>query len=85
MRSRVETCCEFFEQGCHHKIAREDIDDHHVKFARKHANLVSKAIQDNREEINWREKCVNWEISRRSYVQPPEEGYQKRRVHKREF
>jgi hypothetical protein len=54
--------CEFFEQGCYHKIKRKDLGKHHEKFGRVHARLVAEAINNIRNDKDWSFKEFFWTI-----------------------
>lgn len=55
--------CEFYNQGCFKNLRREDLDEHHVKFARKHAEMVSKEFKSIRAGKYWTAApCINWVI-----------------------
>lgn len=59
---KVKVACEFRAHGCTSIVDRQDLDDHHAKFARKHALLVSSKIQALEHDKAYAEEDMSWEI-----------------------
>jgi hypothetical protein len=47
--------CDFYNHGCTQEIRREDLEDHHAKSGRKHAQLVA-------EDKGWQSQTINWDV-----------------------
>jgi len=75
---KVQVGCEFYEYGCKELIVREDLDEHHSKFARIHARMIAAKFKRMEEDKRWSEENMSWEIpvSRiRSAVEMPNRAF----------
>lgn len=54
--------CDFEGVGCLATLKREDLNGHHVAFAKEHAALVSKKFQTMEQEKRWSSCNIQWTI-----------------------
>jgi hypothetical protein len=55
--------CEFYDQCCRDFIKREDLDEHHAKYARMHAKLIADTFNRIREDHRWYSlTTLEWKI-----------------------
>jgi hypothetical protein len=54
--------CDFYDHGCTKLLRREDLEDHHAKNGRKHAQLVASHVKRVEESYGWHSKVINWSV-----------------------
>lgn len=50
---RMPLKCDFHHIGCTARVKRGDVEQHHAKFGRKHAQLVSRQLGWHKQTISW--------------------------------
>jgi len=59
---KVQVKCDFYDQGCHEVFPRMELEDHHAKYGRKHAQLVAAKFAKNEKDKDWYGKGIDWRI-----------------------
>jgi len=59
---KMRVLCDFHDHGCNVKVKREDLNKHHIKFARVHARMVNETLKSIQEDKDWSQKEMYWRI-----------------------
>jgi hypothetical protein len=59
--------CDFYDHGCTEWIRREDLEEHHAKNGRKHAQLVASHVKAVNDDKEWHSQQITWGIETGSY------------------
>jgi len=59
---KFKVLCPYWNYGCYEEVEREDMDDHLIKNARKHASIVSGELKSIRDGMRFTETRICWTI-----------------------
>lgn len=54
--------CDFFDAGCHVLVKRGDLEGHHARHGRKHAQLVASKMKQMRKDMEKHSKEIEWQL-----------------------